>query len=88
VGAPRGGVWRQLLNTDAAEYAGSGLPTPESCEATPGLVHGRPFSLALTLPPLAAVFWKPDPEPEPEQEPGAAEEPAIEDDSDSESAPP
>ena len=38
----------------------------------PESVHGRPFSLALTLPPLAAVFWKPDPEP-PAAEPEEAE---------------
>jgi 1,4-alpha-glucan branching enzyme len=89
IGTPRAGVWRQLLNTDAAEYAGSGLPTGDSQEAAPGAVHGRPFSLALTLPPLAAVFWKPDPEPrarpedeevETEAAQGKAEgEPAAED---------
>jgi len=63
VGVPRGGVWRERLNTDAAAYGGSGLPTPPSVEALPYAVHGRPFSLALTLPPLAALFLKPDPEP-------------------------
>jgi len=31
-------------------------------------VHGRPFSLSLTLPPLAALFFKPDPEPPPSLE--------------------
>ena len=87
IGAPRGGTWRQLLNTDAAEYAGSGLPTGDAQEAVRGAVHGRPFSLALTLPPLAAVFWKPDPEPpaDPVEEEAGAEavdagkEPAPED---------
>jgi 1,4-alpha-glucan branching enzyme len=63
VGAPRGGVWRQLLNTDAAKFGGSGLPTPEAVEAAGEAVHGRPCSLALTLPPLSALFFKPDPEP-------------------------
>jgi 1,4-alpha-glucan branching enzyme len=77
VGAPRGGNWRQILNTDAAKYAGSGLPTETEQEAVRVSLHGRPFSLSLDLPPLAAVFWKPDPEPEPETE-GAERETAME----------
>ena len=59
-------------------WIGSGLPTPESVEAVSGQVHGRPWSLALTLPPLSALFFKPDPLPEPEPaappEAGAAAE--------------
>jgi 1,4-alpha-glucan branching enzyme len=73
VGVPRGGVWRELLNTDAAKYAGSGLPTPGAVEAEPGPVHGRPFSLALTLPPLSALFFRPDPEPPAARDEGEAE---------------
>jgi 1,4-alpha-glucan branching enzyme len=63
VGVPRAGVWRELLSTDAGKYAGSGLPTPDAVEAVAETVHGRPWSLGLTLPPLAALFLKPDPEP-------------------------
>ncbi|MGH9366404.1 MAG: 1,4-alpha-glucan branching protein GlgB [Thermoanaerobaculia bacterium] len=68
VGVPRGGIWRELLDTDAGEYGGSGQPTPKAIEAVRGAVHGRPWSLALALPPLAALFFKPDPEPPAEQE--------------------
>jgi 1,4-alpha-glucan branching enzyme len=58
VGVPHGGNWRELLNSDAREYAGSGIGNlgGVSAEAVP--THGRPFSLKLTLPPLAALFFK------------------------------
>jgi 1,4-alpha-glucan branching enzyme len=52
VGAPRGGFWRELLNSDALEFGGSGM----GVEASPVAVHGRTHSLSLTLPPLGAVF--------------------------------
>jgi len=58
VGVPRGGFWREVLNSDAAEYGGSGLGNSEGLEATPTPLHGRAYSLSLTLPPLAAVFFK------------------------------
>jgi 1,4-alpha-glucan branching enzyme len=79
VGVPRAGTWRELLSTDAVKYAGSGLPTPESVDAVRETVHGRPWSLALTLPPLSALFLKPDPMPEPEAEAaGEGESAAVE----------
>jgi 1,4-alpha-glucan branching enzyme len=58
VGAPGGGFWREVLNSDAAEYGGSGLGSMGGVEAVPVSVHGRPYSLTLTLPPLGAVFLK------------------------------
>ncbi|HWO42322.1 MAG TPA: 1,4-alpha-glucan branching protein GlgB [Candidatus Eisenbacteria bacterium] len=59
VGAPRGGFWREILNSDATVYWGSGQGNMGGVEATAISVHGRPYSLTLTLPPLAAVFFKP-----------------------------
>jgi 1,4-alpha-glucan branching enzyme len=56
VGTPRGGVWREALNSDAREYAGSGYGNEGTVEAAPLPCHGLPYSLTLTLPPLAAVF--------------------------------
>ncbi|HET8630152.1 MAG TPA: 1,4-alpha-glucan branching protein GlgB, partial [Thermomicrobiales bacterium] len=52
--------YREILNTDAADYGGSntgnyGYVTSEAREH-----HGHPYSLALTLPPLAAVYLKPE----------------------------
>jgi len=58
VGAPRGGYWREFLNSDAKEYGGSGHGNLGGVEATPVPHHGRPYSLNLTLPPLGAVFLK------------------------------
>jgi len=58
VGAPRGGFWREILNSDARDYGGSGQGNLGGVEAVPIGLHGRPYSLTLTLPPLAAVFFK------------------------------
>jgi 1,4-alpha-glucan branching enzyme len=58
VGAPRGGFWREVLNSDAKEYGGSGQGNLGGLEASPSPCHGRPYSLELTLPPLGAVFFK------------------------------
>ena len=56
VGVPEGGFWRELLNSDAREYGGSGVGNGGGREAEPRPCHGRPFSLTLTLPPLGAVY--------------------------------
>jgi len=58
VGAPRGGLWREILNSDAQDYGGSGLGSMGSVKASSISSHGLPFSLTLTLPPLSAVFLK------------------------------
>ncbi|MFH1926383.1 MAG: alpha amylase C-terminal domain-containing protein [Chloroflexota bacterium] len=47
------------MNSDAAEYGGSGQGNPESIKASSPGCHGRPYSLTITLPPLAIVFFKP-----------------------------
>ncbi len=56
VGVPRGGFWQERLNSDAGEYGGSGVGNLGGVEAQPTPFHGRPYSLSLTLPPLAIVF--------------------------------
>ncbi|HEX6963128.1 MAG TPA: 1,4-alpha-glucan branching protein GlgB [Lacipirellula sp.] len=58
VGAPRGGYWREILNSDASEHGGSGHGNMGGVEAAPVPQHGRMHSLNLTLPPLGAVFLK------------------------------
>jgi 1,4-alpha-glucan branching enzyme len=58
VGVPRGGYWREILNSDAKEYGGSGHGNLGGVEASPISFHGRPNSLNLTLPPLGAAFFK------------------------------
>jgi 1,4-alpha-glucan branching enzyme len=58
IGAPSGGFWRELFNTDAEIYGGSGWGNLGGVEASPVSVHGRPYSLTVNLPPLGAVFFR------------------------------
>jgi 1,4-alpha-glucan branching enzyme len=58
VGVPAGGFWWEVLNSDAEDYGGSGLGNLGGQEASEVPAHGRPFSLSLLLPPLAAVFLR------------------------------
>jgi 1,4-alpha-glucan branching enzyme len=58
VGVPAGGYWRELLNSDGQEYGGTNVGNAGGAEALPEQTHGRPYSLRLTLPPLAALFLK------------------------------
>ena len=60
IGVPAAGFWRELLNTDATDYGGSGQGNLGGCETVPVPLHGRPHSLTLTLPPLGAVFLRLD----------------------------
>jgi 1,4-alpha-glucan branching enzyme len=57
IGAPRGGYWREMLNSDATQYGGSGMGNGGGVEASAAGLHGRPFSLTLTLPPLSVLFF-------------------------------
>jgi 1,4-alpha-glucan branching enzyme len=59
VGVPYPGIYVERLNTDAAEYGGSGVGNAGQVTAAPHPWHGRPFSLDLTLPPLAALVLEP-----------------------------
>ncbi|MFC1976673.1 1,4-alpha-glucan branching protein GlgB [Chloroflexota bacterium] len=58
IGVPQGEFWREVLNSDATEYGGSGQGNMGGVEAAPIPLHGRPYSITFTLPPLAAVFFK------------------------------
>ena len=58
MGAPRGGFWHEVLNSDAAQYGGSNMGNLGGLEAAPIALHGRPYSLTLTLPPLSVLFLK------------------------------
>jgi 1,4-alpha-glucan branching enzyme len=60
LGAPRGGYWTELLNSDAKDYGGSGQGNQGGTNTVPIPSHGRHDSLTLTLPPLGALFLKSD----------------------------
>jgi 1,4-alpha-glucan branching enzyme len=59
VGVPRPGVWRELLNSDATDYGGSGMGNSGTASTVPVQSHGEAQSLELTLPPLATLFLRP-----------------------------
>jgi 1,4-alpha-glucan branching enzyme len=58
VGVPRRGVWREILNSDAAVYGGAGWGNLGSVESVPVSTHGWVESLNLTLPPLATLMLR------------------------------
>ncbi len=59
IGVPTGGTWRELLNSDAQEYGGSGVGNLGRVVAEPIPAQDRPFSLSLVLPPLGMLLFKP-----------------------------
>ena len=58
IGVTAPGLWRELLNTDAADFGGSGQGNFGAVEAAPVPAHGRELSLNVTLPPLGAVWFR------------------------------
>jgi 1,4-alpha-glucan branching enzyme len=60
IGAPVPGHWRELLNSDAPMYGGSGQGNLGGVDSRPVGRHGHLHSLTLTLPPLGAIFLKPE----------------------------
>jgi 1,4-alpha-glucan branching enzyme len=57
-GVPSAGFWKEILNSDAVEYYGSGQGNMGGTDAYPIPFHGRPYSINLTLPPLGALILK------------------------------
>lgn len=58
VGVLQEGFWREILNSDAEIYGGSGCGNSRGVEASAKPVHGRKHSISLTLPPLSVLFFK------------------------------
>jgi len=59
IGVPHGGRWHERLNSDAADYGGSGQGNLGALDAAQLPSHGHGFSLHLRLPPLAVVVLTP-----------------------------
>lgn len=59
LGVPGIGTYREILNTDAEAYGGSGVGNMGAVDALNEPWMGRPASLIVTLPPLAAVVFLP-----------------------------
>ena len=58
VGLPHAGPWREVLNTDAKDYGGSGVGNLGGIIAEEKPAHGLPASALLTLPPLGTIYLK------------------------------
>jgi len=58
VGVPVHGFWRELLNSDAVCYGGSGMGNMGGVHSKDRPWHGRPYHLEITLPPLGCLFFK------------------------------
>lgn len=58
IGVPHPGVYSEILNSDSEFYGGSNIGNGGTLIAEPISHHGRPYSLSLTLPPLAVLFLK------------------------------
>ena len=55
-GVPRAGVYKELLNSDAAVYGGSGVANkPLRAEKKPS--HGFDYTLRVEIPPMATVLF-------------------------------
>ncbi|MEI6592116.1 MAG: 1,4-alpha-glucan branching protein GlgB [Holophagaceae bacterium] len=61
VGVPQAGTYTELLNTDSRHYGGRNEGNTGRIRTEPVPAHGFPQSLNLTLPPLAALFLRPEP---------------------------
>jgi len=60
VGLPAVGRWREVINTDAADYGGSGVGNLGVVEAVNEPWHGQPASASLNLPPLGVLWLAPE----------------------------
>jgi 1,4-alpha-glucan branching enzyme len=60
IGMPKAGAYREIFNSDATEFGGSGMGNgSEPLQTEPVEWMNRPCSLVLTLPPLAGIVLKP-----------------------------
>ena len=58
IGVPWGGYWKEILNSDASLYGGSGQGNLGGREADAVPMHGRSHSIEIALPPLACVAFR------------------------------
>ncbi|WP_205730118.1 1,4-alpha-glucan branching protein GlgB [Blastococcus sp. TF02-8] len=58
IGLPRPGQWREVLNSDAEGYGGSGVGNFGGVEAVAEPWHGQPYSATISAPPLGTVWFQ------------------------------
>ncbi len=57
-GVPEEGFYQEVFNTDAEMFGGSNVGNFPGVASRPKPRHGRPNSIAITLPPLAVVIFR------------------------------
>jgi 1,4-alpha-glucan branching enzyme len=62
VGLPHPGRWREIFNSDAQAYGGSGLGNLGEIHAEPKPSHGFDASAAIVLPPLSTLYFRFEPD--------------------------
>ena len=60
VGVPEACFYREILNTDAAQFGGSGMTNGPGVQAIPMVWQNQPSHVQITLPPLGVVYLKPE----------------------------
>ncbi len=58
VGVPAGGYYREILNSDSITYGGSNMGNGGGVMSSDFGSHGRPYTISITLPPLAVVAFQ------------------------------
>ncbi|MBV9083492.1 MAG: 1,4-alpha-glucan branching protein GlgB [Acidobacteriaceae bacterium] len=61
IGVPARGFWKEIMNTDAVQYGGSGRGNFGGVNTVPIPLHGRRYSLTINVPPLGVVFFRFEP---------------------------
>jgi 1,4-alpha-glucan branching enzyme len=60
VGVPQEAFYQEILNSDSSFYGGSNLGNGGGVKAEPVPFSFFPYSLRLTIPPLSALYLKPE----------------------------
>jgi 1,4-alpha-glucan branching enzyme len=60
IGLPRAGIWREVLNSDALEFGGSGRGNLGAVTARATPAYGQPASARVFLPPLCTIYLAPE----------------------------
>lgn len=58
IGVPEEGFYQEILNTDSELFGGTNMGNGGLVSSRPIPKHDRPYSLAVTLPPLAVVVFR------------------------------
>jgi 1,4-alpha-glucan branching enzyme len=66
LGVPQAGHWREVLNSDAQAYGGSGVGNLGGVDSEPKRCGDQPHRLCITVPPLATLVFELEPKPQPE----------------------